>query len=535
MTPHEPDRLIELAATNLGVIGHLGLVFGPGMTAITGETGAGKTLLLTALDLLMGGRADASVVGPHGDEAVVEARFLFDGDELVLQRVVPKDGRSRAYVNGRLATAANLSEYATQLVELHGQHGHTALTAASAQRNALDRFGDIDLSGLVQARLAEQSIVEQIEALGGDSRARLRELELLRFQVEEIEAAGIVSADEDDLLRQEEELLGGASGHQAAIALAAERLGSDGPADTALSEVLAALEGREVFGSVESRVRDIAAVLADVAAEARDLSEQIDDDPQRLAEVQERRRTLTGLRRKYGETLEEVLSYFAECGQRVEELENRDLLAEELEAAREVAKAATAEAARVVGAARRAAAPKLAKAVQKHVRTLALPNAQVECAVGEDPGDHVVFGVSMNKGAPVQPLARIASGGELARTMLALRLVLSADPATMVFDEVDAGVGGAAAQAVGAALAELGEQRQVLVVTHLAQVAAHADNHITVVKDDKAKMVSVSASVIDHEARVVELSRMLSGSPGSQSAQEHAAELLASAQGVRTR
>lgn len=529
------DQLLELAATNLGVIGHLSLVFGPGMTAITGETGAGKTLVVTALDLLAGARADATLVGPHGDEAIVEGRFLHDGEELVLQRVIPADGRARAYVNGRLATVATLAEHGSALVELLGQHGHTTLSSPSAQRAALDLFGGVDLAPLVRARLAERELLDQLAALGGDERERLRELELLRFQIDEIDAVGIVSADEDDELRRDEALLAGATTHREHADLAVELLGSDGPADDAVARTLTALEADEVLAPLAARVRDLAAELTDVAAEARVLAESIEADPERLAQVQERRRQLTDLRRKYGDSLAEVLEFRHRAAERLAELEDHERLAAEIDERLEAARAVTAKAAAKVGKARRAAAPRLAAEVADRVRSLALPNASIECAVADtDPGDAVEILISMNVGAPLQPLSKIASGGELARTMLALRLVLSADPATMVFDEVDAGVGGAAAQAVGAALGRLGRDRQVLVVTHLAQVAAYADNQVTVVKSDDGSMVSVTASSLDDEARVVELSRMLSGSPDSAAARTHAAELLAEAAATRS-
>ena len=322
-------------------------------------------------------------------------------------------------------------------------------------------------------------------------------------------------------------MLAGATTHREHAELAAELLGGDGPADDAVATVLAALEGDEVLVDLTARVRDLAAELADVAAEARSTAEGIEADPERLAQVQERRRVLTDLRRKYGDTVAEVLAYRDTTAERVTELENHERLAAEIDDLLAAAREKTAKAAAKVAKARRKAAPKLAAEIEERVQALALPRAQLECAVGdEDPGDAVELRLSMNAGAPLQPLSKIASGGELARTMLALRLVLSADPATMVFDEVDAGVGGAAAQAVGAALGQLGRDRQVLVVTHLAQVAAYADQQVTVIKDDGGSMVSVSATSLDHEARIVELSRMLSGSPESDSARQHAAELL---------
>ncbi len=533
MSRSEPDQLLELAATNLGVIEQLRLLLGPGMTAITGETGAGKTLLITALDLLVGGRADATVVGPFGDEATVEGRFLFEGEELVLQRVVPRDGRSRAYVNGRLATASTLADYGERLIEVHGQHGHSALSSVATQRAALDLFGEVDLAPLVEARVRERELAAQLAALGGDERERLREVELYRFQADEIRDAAIASASEDEQLQDQEALLAGAGEHRENAASAAALLGADGPADEAVTKVLAALDQSAPLAALGGRIRDLAADLADIASEARSLSESIEADPETLARVQERRRVLTDLRRKYGDSLAEVMAYGDQVATRLAELEDHERLAAQLEADTADAKASTAKAGIKVGKARRIAAPKLAERGVVDLRELALPNATLECAVGPDPGDDVEFSVSMNVGSAPLPLSKVASGGELARTMLALRLVLSADPATMVFDEVDAGVGGAAAQAVGAALGRLGRRRQVLVVTHLAQVAAFADNQVSVVKDDAGSAVTVSATNLDPEARIIELSRMLSGSPESDSAREHAAELLAQASNQR--
>jgi len=305
-----------------------------------------------------------------------------------------------------------------------------------------------------------------------------------------------------------------------------ELLGVDGPADDAIAQVLVALEGQEPFSALAERVRDTSAELADMVTEARRLGETIESDPEQLELVQERRRRLTDVRRKYGDTLEDVMDYRSEMAERVAELEDHERRAAALEELIERARVTTAAAEALVGKARRKAAPALAQRVTEAVRGLALPNATLRCDVGDDPGDAVELMVSMNAGEPLHPLSKVASGGELARTMLALRLVLSADPATMVFDEVDAGVGGSAAQSVGAALGRLGLKRQVLVVTHLAQVAAYADHQVTVVKQDDGNVVSVSASNLDTNARIVELSRMLSGSPHSQSAREHAAELL---------
>lgn len=529
------DQLLEVAVTNLGVIEQLSLVFGRGMTAITGETGAGKTLVLTALDLLMGGRAETSMVGPHGDEAVVEGRFLRNGEELVLRRVVPRAGRSRAYVDGRLATAATLAEHGGALIELHGQHGHTALVRTAAQRDALDQHAGIDLEPLREAQAAERSLCEQRDTLGGDQRERLRELELLRFQADEIDRAGVVDAAEDDRLRETELVLADATGHLDVAHAVATGLGADGPVANALAEALVAVEGRQPFTEWSARLADLDATVADLAAEARSFVDNVEADPEQLAELQERRRVLSDLRRRFGDTLADVLAYRADLGERIAQLEHHDQLAAEIDDRILEAQAHTARLGRSVGRARRKAAPGLAGQVLQHLRELALPDAQFEIEVGADPGDQVAISVSMNRGTPLQPLARIASGGELARTMLALRLVLSAAPGTMVFDEVDAGIGGSVAHSLGAALGRLGRERQVLVVTHLAQVAAFADQQVRVEKVQGPEMVQVSAATLDSAERVIELSRMLSGQPDSQRAREHAAELLEEADQCLTR
>jgi len=521
--------LHELAVTDLGVIGELTLVLEPGMTAVTGETGAGKTLVVEAIELLMGGRADPAMVRHGASEAVVEGRFVIDGEEVVLRRVVPREGRSRAYVDGHLATATSLSTRGTDLVDLHGQHDHQSLLAASVQREALDRFAGIDLGPLEQARLAVRAIDDRLAELGGDERGRAREIDLLRFQVDELVAAGLDDPEEDQALEVEEDLLADAQAHQDAAALASRALDVDDGATASLAEAIAALDGRRPFEAQVSRLRDVAAELTDVAAEVRSSGEAIVQDPERQATIRERRRLLHDLQRKYGESLAEVIEFRDQASRRLLELEDHDRLAAELDLERARAVQAVEAAERVVGAARRAAAPALAEATEAHLRDLAMAKARMEISVGDDPGDDVRFLLAANPGSPPQPLAKVASGGELARSMLALRLVLTAAPSTLVFDEVDAGIGGTAASAVGRALARLGEGHQVLVVTHLAQVAAFADAQVEVRKQDRRGTTTTSVHPLDPAQRVVEIARMLSGSPDSEAARRHAEELLVEA------
>ena len=526
--------LLELAVRDVGVIADLSIVLGPGMTALTGETGAGKTLVVTAIDLLVGGRADASLVRPGAEEARIEGRFVdADGTEVVLSRVVPADGRSRAYVNGRLAPVSALAEAGAALVDLHGQHAHQSLLAAATQRSSLDAFGDVDLTGLRAARGRLIEIDASLAALGGDERARAREIDLLRYQVAELDDAGIRDPDEDDGLAAEEGVLADAAAHRDAAALAHDALVEDGGAADAIGRALAAVSGRRPFAELEQRLRAAAADVSEAATDLRAAGERIDEDPARLDALRIRRQLLRDLRRKYGETLADVITFAREAHERLAELEAHDARAAALDAERVDALVTERRAAAAVAAARRAAAPRLARAVQERLVTLAMPKARIEVEVGgEDPGDDVRFLLAANAGEPPAPLSKVASGGELARTMLALRLALGSSASgespipTLVFDEVDAGIGGEAALAVGRSLAALGATSQVLVVTHLPQVAAFADAQIAVAKRETMGRTIATARTLDDADRVVELSRMLSGQPDSATARGHAEELL---------
>jgi DNA repair protein RecN (Recombination protein N) len=528
--------LTELRIRDLGIIAEINLVLGPGMTALTGETGAGKTMLVEAIGLLLGATADATTVRQGAAEASVEGRFVSaDGDdEIVLGRVVPANGRSRAYIDGRLATATTLAEEGARLVDLHGQRVHQSLLLPATQRAALDRFGGVDHTDrrAAHARIAE--IDSRLAALGGDARARAREIDLLRFQVTELDAANLRDADEDERLDGDEDLLADAQAHRLAAAEAHAALSDDGAAADAIGSALAAVAGRAPFKEVESRLRAVAAEVADVSAEIRDAGERIDDDPARLDEVRARRQLLHELRRKYGDTLAEVMHHHRDAATRLAELEGYEARAAELEAERAVAVKDEQAVAVAIAAARRRAAPRLARAVEQNLRQLAMPRARVEVVVeGPDPGDDVRFLLGANPGEPVLPLSKVASGGELARAMLALRLVLTEAPDTLVFDEVDAGIGGEAALAVGRSLATLGARHQVLVVTHLPQVAAFADHQVAVDKDDVDGRTVARAAVVDGEDRTRELSRMLSGMSESGSARRHASELLEAARAAR--
>jgi DNA repair protein RecN (Recombination protein N) len=541
--------LTELHIENLGVIERVELVLGPGLTAVTGETGAGKTMIVEAIELLVGGRADATMVRAGAAEARVDGRFVLGdepgherGREIVLTRVVPSDGRSRAYVDGRLATAGSLAEIAERAVDLHGQHAHQSLLGAATQRAALDRYGDVDLGPLRAARAAVTEIDAELAALGGDERSRAREIDLLRYQVDELDAAALTSVDEDTDLDREEAVLADAVAHREAGARALAALTSEGGGRDVVGESLTALSDRAPYDALSARLRDVLAELDDIASELRALAEAIDEDPERLEQIRLRRQRLHDLCRKYGDDLGEVMAFHAAAQQRLAELQRFDQRAAELDRERAHAVARAGDAARVVGERRRRAAPLLAQAVEARLRELAMGDAAVAVEVGESPDDHpgdrVQVLLAANPGAPLLPLSRVASGGELARAMLALRLVLTvavgdgtdgdpqtAEDRTLVFDEVDAGIGGTAAVAVGEALAALGADHQVLVVTHLPQVAALARTQVAVTKEVRDGQTFATVAALDGERRVDELARMLSGTTDD-AALEHARELL---------
>ncbi|NDD61181.1 MAG: hypothetical protein EBZ46_02905 [Actinobacteria bacterium] len=461
--------LVELRIEQLGVIDEVTVVFGDGLTVLTGETGAGKTMIVEAINLLVGQRADASMVRAGADELRVEGRFVLgDGTDRVLCRVVPRDGRSRAYVDGRLATVATLAEFGADLVDI---------------------------------------------------------------QVDEIRNAHLDDPDEDASLERQIDLLQGAESHRESLRAAIAALVDDDGAVDRLAAGTAALGRGEAMREHAERIRELQALVADLADDMRRVLDEVDEDPQRLAALVERRQLLFDLRRKYGDDVAAVIAYGAESAARLAELESWEARAGELDRRRQAALAEVQKQAARVRAAREKAAPRLAKEVEGHLARLALAGARVQVQVGTDvvgdpAGDEVTFLMAANPGSEPAALARVASGGELARAMLALRLVLTQAPATLVFDEVDAGIGGAAAVAVADALADLGARHQVLVVTHLAQVAAQAAHQVAIAKEVRKGITFATARTLHDDERVDEVARMLSGDLAVESAVEHARNLL---------
>jgi len=518
-------NLLELQVTNLGVIERTSVLFGPGMTVITGETGAGKTLIVTALQLLTGQRAESSVVGPFGKEAKVEARYLLGEEETIITRIVPKEGRSRAYIDGAMATVTALAEVTSALIEIHGQHGHTALGTAKEQRNALDAYGLIDLSELTELRMKEKKLHQELLEVTGNSSDNT-DLDYLQFQEKEIADAGIENVEEEERLKEVEKLLADATGNQLAALRISEGLSTGGRIVEELSTLIHELKNREALSDLEERINEVLESMALISTESRNVAELIDTSPERLVEVQERRSQLTDLRRKYGETIEAVLAKQQELQERIKVIEGAEERAENIRMEIEKISDELKKEETKIAKARKKAAPKISKEIETFLQQLSLPNANVEFSVEGAAGEDVQLLVSLNRGQALQPIQKAASGGELSRTMLALRLVLSAEPATIVFDEVDAGIGGGTAHSIGSSLKKLASERQILVVTHLAQVAASADTQIRVTKTDGNQRVGIEVEILDDEQRVVEISRMLSGSPDSENARKHAKELL---------
>ncbi|MGH9057086.1 MAG: DNA repair protein RecN [Acidimicrobiales bacterium] len=545
--------LVELRVSQLGLIDDVNLVLGPGLTVLTGETGAGKTLLVDAIHLLLGGNPDPALVRTGAAEALVEGRFAeAAGGETVLCRVVPAAGRTRAYLDGRMVSAAQLAGAGEALVDLHGQHSHQSLLSTPGQRAALDAAGALDAREVSEGRRRLAALVAARDSTGGDARSRARELDLLRYQLGELQAARLEDSAEDEVLAAEEEVLADAAGLRDAANQTWRALVDDDGVVDRLGSLVGVMSSRRPLAALHARLQVLQSEVSDLAGEARSVAEAVEDDPARLSLVVSRRQALHDLKRKYGDTVGDVIAFRDSVVERLAELESRDERLASLD--REVADAAASlrAAEERLWAARRDVAPVLARSIEARLHELAIPKARFDVEVGaEPPGDAVVWKLGANPGEPVLPLSKVASGGELARTMLAARLAVAggsrsgaghlvatangaaavdgpSGPSTLVFDEVDAGIGGVAAVAVGEALADLGAHHQVLVVTHLAQVAARADRHLVVRKATVGGRTTARVVGVEGQDRVVEVSRMLSGSPGSETASSHAEELLAS-------
>ena len=552
----------ELHIRGLGVIEDASLRLAPGLTVVTGETGAGKTMLVTALQLLIGARADSTLVRSGEPAALAEAavapappeaaEWLNEEDDLlVVSREIPADGRSRARIGGRLAPVSALAEVLGTYVEVHAQHEHVRLARPAVQRDLLDRYAGAPHERTLRRYREVFARLQQLQTARDsheqDARERARELDRLRAEVGEIEAAEL-DPDRDAGLERELEVLANAEELQRASWEAASALGSEGAGDP-VGVAIAALRRPDVedpeLEELRSRLTAIAAELAELAADVRAYGEGAEADPQRLESAQQRRHLLSQLTRKYGAELVDVLAYADDARARITELTSADADAADLEERCARTEEEVRGLAQDVRRGRRVAAEQLAADVGQHLVDLGMPHATLTVAVEPQPGgglaahggDEVTFLLAPNPGEPPRRLADAVSGGERSRVALAIEVALAdVDGArVLVFDEVDAGIGGATAMAVGEKLARLAAgqgapRRQVLCVTHLAQLAAFADVHHVVEKGlAGGRTVTTSRRVADDD-RVAELSRMLGGDATAEAGREHARELLDRAQ-----
>jgi DNA repair protein RecN (Recombination protein N) len=577
----------ELSIHGLGVIDEAVLELSPGLTVVTGETGAGKTMVVTGLGLLLGGRADPGAARAGADRVLVEGRLRppaeaqaaarvallmdeagadLDDEALLLARAVSVEGRSRAWMGGRSVPVGQLAELAGELVAVHGQSDQLRLLRPAHQREALDRYagpGLADLLATYAVAFAELGTVEaELAEVTSLAHERAREADALRYGLAEVSAVA-PAAGEDATLADEAQRLGHADALRTASATAhAALLGDPESVESvdALAQVVAARRTVEpvrehdpALAALADRLAELATLTAELGSDLAAYADGIDADPGRLAAVEERRAALKHLTRTYGLTVDDVLAWADQAASRLDDLDGDESRVGALTDRRAVLRAQLGTVAADLSAARTAAATSFGTAVTAELADLAMPDATVSVAVSQDDaqeglevaGRRVAFGpygidrvellLAAHAGAAPRALGKGASGGELSRVMLAVEVVFAgADPVpTLVFDEVDAGVGGRAAVEVGRRLARLARTAQVLVVTHLPQVAAFADRHLLVEKSSDGAVTRSDVRALDDEGRVAELTRMLAGLEGSESGRAHAEELLAAAAAAR--
>jgi DNA repair protein RecN (Recombination protein N) len=562
--------LLELRAENYAVIDHAVAEFGPGLNLLTGETGAGKSILIDALVLLLGGKASSDLVrfgaekatvgcvfeSTPGAEAVLEANGIDpEGGEILLRREIGAAGKGRVFVNNQPATVAVLRQLAPELALVHAQTETLVAFDAAQQRLLLDRYAGLDGAtgvdevGAAFARWRE--VREKIEELRAAEQDRLRLLDLWSFQAREIEAAGITDAEEDARLEAEKRVLANAerlfTGANAALEMLYE---AEVSAETLLGGALRHVEDLARF---DERFRETAAGLTgakatveDAAATLRDFAGDVTASPERLGEIEDRLAALERLKRKYGPGLAEVMAFGEEVGGKLHELENREATLKELEA--QLARLASeyAVAAGRLSEQRVAAGRKLAKLAERQINELAMQaRFAVEVTAEESPAgwtaagwDRVECRIATNPGEPLKPLDEIASGGEMSRVMLALKVAVeegassskrrkTALPRPLVFDEIDIGIGGRAAEAVGQKLKSLARAQQVICITHLPQIAAFADQHFLIEKTERRGRTQTGVRRMERAERVEEIARMLSGASLTETSRRHAEQMLA--------
>ncbi len=537
-----PGRLLELSVRDLALIERLRLELEPGLNVLTGETGAGKSLLIDALGLALGARADATLVRHGADAARVEALFDRIPEPLIASREVATSGRSSARLDDEAVTASRLAETVAPLVEIHGQHDQSRLVDERWQRDLLDAYGDHGALRAEMARAVERWRENRtaLADLALEPREVERRLELLRHEVEEIGGARLRVGEADELrsmlelARHGEAIARGATGIRAA--LDGDGSGARDALAGAVSEARSVARFDPRFEAVATRLAGLAAELEDAAIEVRRLADGLDHDAAALVAAEERLSRIYSLERRYGEDEAAVIAHGERTEAEIERLEGLDDERRRRDADDARLLLAVAEAAGVLSQRRREAAERLGAAADEALRSLGFRAGAFSVEVGRRPAgadeaavelggdaiafdatgaDEVVFRFAPNPGEPARPLAKIASGGELSRVALAIKQVLATadETPTLVFDEVDAGIGGRTADPVGRSLWALARNHQVLVVTHLPQIAAHADAHFRISKRERDGRTVTEVEPLDREGRIVELAAMLGGAP----------------------
>ena len=558
--------LLELRAENYAVIDAAVAEFGPGLNLLTGETGAGKSILIDALVLLLGGKASSDLVRHGADKATLSClfestpgalRILEDNgldaeeDGIVLRREVGANGKGRVFINNQPATVGALRQLAPELALVHAQSETLTAFDATQQRLLLDRSAQIGTEAVAAAFARWRSLRDELAALNSAEGDRLRQIDLWSFQAREIEAAAILGADEDTRLDAEKRLLANAerlfAGANAALELLYEGEVSAGSlVGGALRHVEDLAKFQDSFAEAVQQLRSAQAAVEDVAATLRNFADGATASPERLAEVEDRLVVLDRLKRKYGPSLTEVIAFGEAAAQKLSDLENRDARAAELQAAVDAAATAYRSVAGTLTEQRRSAAEKLAKVAERQINELAMRvRFAVEVACREEETawsaagwDAVECRIATNSGEPLKPLTEIASGGEMSRVMLALKVAVeegatklarkrgTALPRTLVFDEIDIGIGGRAAEAVGQKLKALARTQQVLCITHLPQIAAFADRHLLIEKSERNGRTRTGVRTMAEGERIEEIARMLSGASLTEASRLHAREMV---------
>ena len=556
--------LIELRAENYAVIDHAIAVFGPGLNLLTGETGAGKSILVDALALLMGGKSSAEVVRHGADRAVVSCVFEatagaeaileengidVEGTDVILRREILSTGKGRVFVNNQPATVAVLKQLAPELALVHAQTETLTSFDQGQQRHLLDRFAGISLDAISAAHSKWKEASEKLADLLDGEQDRLRMVDLWTYQSKEIESARL-EAGEDEALETEKRVLANAEKLYAAAMGAFDQLYEGGISvevclRAAIKHVEELARYDSKFNESVQQLKSAGAIVDDVATSLRDYAEGINASPDRLAEIEDRLAIMDRLKRKYGKTVVEILAFGEDVSRKLSEVEDRDEILKRLRADVDHAAAEYRKAAQALTAERKTAAARLAKQAEAQINSLAM-KVRFEIAVAANEQeqhwsaagwDEVEYRIATNAGEPLKPLHEIASGGEMSRVMLALKVAVeettskskkkTPTPRTLVFDEIDIGIGGRAAEAVGQKLKALSRGQQILCVTHLPQIAAFADQHFLIDKRESDGRTKTQIRLLDQRQSTHEVARMLSGATVTETSLQHAAQMIA--------